>query len=100
MSYYPDTFEKPVMHDAIRTLHAACEAANPRLSLQEASLRWLMYHSTLEEGDAFIIGAKKIEQLEENVADIQRGPLPQTVLEAVEGMWKLVDDGTGGTQDA
>lgn len=100
MSYYPDTFEKPVMHDAIRRLHAACEATSPRLSLQEASLRWLMYHSALEEGDAFIIGAKRIDQLEENVADIRRGPLPQSVLEAVEYMWRLVDDGSDGKQDA
>lgn len=96
MSGYPDAFDKPVMHEAMRKLRAACEAADPQLSLQEACLRWITHHSVLQDGDAIIIGAKRIDQLEANVADVGRGPLPESVRQVVEDMWTLVADGADG----
>jgi aflatoxin B1 aldehyde reductase len=94
MAYYARVFDQPKMHEAILKLKAACDEASPPLSVQEAALRWLMHHSALQAGDAVVIGAKWIEQLQGNVADIHRGPLDVNVLKAVENMWEHV----GGDQ--
>ncbi|KAK5994175.1 Aldo-keto reductase [Cladobotryum mycophilum] len=90
LALYVTTFDKPIMHEAIRKLKAACEASSPKLSVQEAALRWVIHHSALQDGDAIIIGAKRMVQLESNVADARRGPLEGAVLEAVESLWVLV----------
>lgn len=92
MSWYTKTFDKPKMHEAIRRLKATCDAASPPLSLQEAALRWLVHHSALQEGDGIILGAKRVEQLESNVADARKGPLEGAVLEAVEGLWAFANE--------
>jgi aflatoxin B1 aldehyde reductase len=90
MAYYPNTFDKPEMHEAILNLKEKCDAASPSLSLQEAAMRWIIHHSALKGGDAVIFGAKRIEQLKANVADARRGPLPADIQEEMEGMWKRV----------
>lgn len=81
------------MHDAIRQLKAACDAAQPPMSLVEASMRWIVNHSALREGDGIILGASKIEQLRANVEMSRRGPLEEKLLTAVEGLWELVQRG-------
>lgn len=88
-SVYTSTFDTPGMHAAIRTLKAACDAVVPALSLQEASLRWLLHHSALsdEYGDGIIFGAKTVEQIHSNVAEMRRGPLPESVRSVVESMY-------------
>ncbi len=75
MKGYSQLFEQPSFHDAIRELKTACDAASPPISLQEASLRWILNHSALREGDAIILGAKRIDQLEKNVEEARNGPL-------------------------
>ncbi len=89
---YVSAFDKPAMHNAVRGLKAACEAASPPLTLQEASMRWLMYHSALRESDGIIFGAKTLDQLESNVIESRKGPLSGALLEVVEGMWDLVKE--------
>lgn len=74
------------MHDAIKQLKKVCDEEG--VSLQEASLRWLVWQSKLGEGDAVILGATKEGQLESNVKDARKGPLGQRVKEAVEELLK------------
>ena len=57
-----------------------------------ASLRWLFYHSALDENDAIILGATRTKQIETNMAEIQKGPLDDAVVEAFEKAWKTVRD--------
>jgi aflatoxin B1 aldehyde reductase len=59
------------------------------LSLAEVALRWIEHHSMMkrEKGDAIIIGASSLRHLEENLADLEKGPLPEDVLEALEKAW-------------
>lgn len=83
---YADRYGTQQMHDAVRALKKVCDEEG--VSLQEASLRWLIYHSKLSEGDAVILGATKQGQLESNVRDARRGPLGDRVRVAVEGMLK------------
>ncbi|KAF5875207.1 putative aldo keto protein [Botrytis fragariae] len=53
----------------------------------EAALRWIYYHSPLQEDDGVILGASKPVQISLNAADIAKGPLPSDVAEAMERMW-------------
>ncbi|KAI9678386.1 MAG: hypothetical protein M1822_008032 [Bathelium mastoideum] len=87
---YTSVFDKPEMHAAIQSIHAVCQSNN--LSLTEVALRWLMHHSELGAGDAIILGAKTVEQLENNLADCRKPPLPDTIVQAVENMWTRLQE--------
>jgi aflatoxin B1 aldehyde reductase len=58
----------------------------------EAALRWVYFHSLLkpEYGDAVIIGASKLSQLEANLNYIKKGPLPDEVATVFEDIWKNI----------
>jgi aflatoxin B1 aldehyde reductase len=47
----------------------------------------MMHHSILGKDDGVILGASSAEQMEENVAACERGPLPQDVAEVFEQSW-------------
>ncbi len=78
------------MHDAVRRLKTACDEARPPLTLAEASLRWILNHSALREGDAIIIGAKNVSQLESNTAAVHGGPLSDDLVAVIEEVWEVM----------
>lgn len=59
-----------------------------------ASLRWCIHHSALsnEHGDAVVIGASKVDQLRENLEICDAGPLPEEVVQTIEGVWPSVKE--------
>ena len=73
--------------DGLDIIKAAAEKHG--LTLAEVALRWVEHHSLLkrEKGDAIIVGASSVKHLEANLADLEKGPLPQGVLEALEKAW-------------
>ncbi|KAF8644960.1 hypothetical protein AX16_008163 [Volvariella volvacea WC 439] len=62
------------------------------LTLVEISLRWVSHHSLMKRkyGDAIIIGASSLRHLEQNLVDLEKGPLPEEVLQVLDEAWKLV----------
>ena len=46
--------------------------------------------STKEHGDAIIIGASSAKQLEENLVNLEKGPLPEDILKALDEGWAHV----------
>jgi aflatoxin B1 aldehyde reductase len=70
--------------DALDLTHQA--AKEHGLTDKECALRWLRFHSALkkEYGDGLIIGASSLKQFEENLADLDKGPLPEKVVAAFE----------------
>ncbi|GAA5949565.1 hypothetical protein JCM3765_002705 [Sporobolomyces pararoseus] len=62
------------------------------LSLAEVALRWISHHSLLsrEKGDAVLIGASSVGHLESNLIDLEKGPLPEEVVKALDEAWDLV----------
>ncbi|KAF8140787.1 NADP-dependent oxidoreductase domain-containing protein [Mycena galopus ATCC 62051] len=56
----------------------------------EAALRWLAHHSVLrkELGDAIIIGVGSKKHLEENLDALDKGPLPDDVVVALDAGWE------------
>jgi 1-deoxyxylulose-5-phosphate synthase len=53
-------------------------------SLVDISLSWLLHHTA---ADCIILGASKMEQLEQNLAAWDGGPLPADVLAACDAVW-------------
>ncbi|KAI1127658.1 Aldo/keto reductase [Nemania abortiva] len=78
-------YDKKELHDAIKYLTSVLEPAN--ISKIEAGLRWICYHSQLGPDDGIILGASKPHYLEENVAAIRKGPLPEDIVTAIEKAW-------------
>ncbi|KAH9483766.1 Aldo-keto reductase [Psilocybe cubensis] len=59
------------------------------LTLTEIALRWISHHSLLkrEYGDAVLIGASSLKHIQENLVDLEKGPLPEEVLKVLDEAW-------------
>jgi aflatoxin B1 aldehyde reductase len=70
--------------------HIAKDAGISKAAL---AYRWVLYHSALkkENGDAIIVGARKVPQLEETLEVIEDGPLDAKTVERVEEIWEKVE---------
>ncbi|TDL21944.1 Aldo/keto reductase [Rickenella mellea] len=76
-----------------RALEIVNEAAKKHnLTLPEIAMRWETHHSVLkrEFGDAIIIGGSSLKNIRENLVDLEKGPLPADVVEAVDEAWGVV----------
>ncbi|KIX07195.1 uncharacterized protein Z518_01848 [Rhinocladiella mackenziei CBS 650.93] len=62
------------------------------ISGHAAALRWTTWHSQLgaEYGDAVIVGASKLSQLQENMDILEQGPLPEPLVDTLNGVWEDV----------
>ncbi|XP_060235162.1 aflatoxin B1 aldehyde reductase member 3-like isoform X1 [Meriones unguiculatus] len=60
-------------------------------SMTSAALRWMYHHSQLQgsQGDAVVLGLSSLEQLEENLAATEEGPLEPAVVEAFNQAWNM-----------
>lgn len=67
-------------------------AAKHDLTEAECALRWLMHHSMMDKdkGDKIIIGASSAAQLENNLVDLEKGPLPLDMIQAMDAAWMHV----------
>ncbi|KAI1295063.1 hypothetical protein EDD11_008044 [Mortierella claussenii] len=74
--------------EGIEILKKATEAHG--VSLLEATFRWMRHHSGLEPKDGIILGASSVIHLEENLTDLEKGPLSEAVLEAFDQAWERV----------
>ena len=81
---YRDRFWRTQYFDAIDIIEEACQKEG--VLVVSAALRWVTHHSALsaENGDGIIIGSSGIEHLTANLEALQQGPLPHSVLEAIE----------------
>lgn len=63
------------------------------LTESECAFRWLSHHSQLsrEKGDSIIIGASSLEQLEKNLSELEKGPLPEDVVQALDAAYLKVN---------
>ncbi|OGM51314.1 hypothetical protein ABOM_000422, partial [Aspergillus bombycis] len=63
------------------------------LSMVEVALRWCVHHSALNitnGHDGIITGFSSFEQLQSNLNDLEQGPLPAEVVDALEQAWYTV----------
>lgn len=79
--------------DALKLIEPVVKAHN--LTLIETALRWTIHHSALKTrakggNDGVIIGVSSFEQLENNIADLEKGPLPEEVVRVLDEAWHIV----------
>ncbi|KAK0105021.1 hypothetical protein ONS95_004610 [Cadophora gregata] len=86
LQIYKDTFDKEALHELMRKFVKRCEEKG--VSATEVSLRWVMWHGVLGEGDGVILGATKEDQLRGNVESCRKGRLDDEVVEACEELWR------------
>ncbi|KAK4699683.1 aflatoxin B1 aldehyde reductase, partial [Phenoliferia sp. Uapishka_3] len=62
------------------------------LTLAEVALRWVSHHSLMkrEFGDNVLIGASSNAHLEQNLIDLEKGPLPEDVVKVLDQAWEHV----------
>lgn len=88
---YRKRYFKDATFDALRLIEPIVQKHN--LTLLETALRWCVHHSALniKDGgrDGIIIGVSSFGQLEGNLADLEKGPLPDEVLKGLDDAWLI-----------
>ena len=88
---YRKRYFKDATFDALRIIEPVAQKYN--LSLIEIALRWMRHHSALDIGpdgrDGVIIGVSNFKQLEQNLAELEKGPLPDEVVAALDEAWLI-----------
>jgi len=88
---YSERYWKAELFTALDTVSATLKRVyDGKVSMTEASLRWMLHHSVLKggEGDGVILGASKAEQLEQNLRAVEGGPLDAEVVKALDEAWQ------------
>jgi aflatoxin B1 aldehyde reductase len=89
---YRERYFKDATFEALRIIEPVAEKHN--LTLLEIALRWCIHHSQLKTrakggNDGVIIGVSSFEQLESNLKDLEKGPLPEDVVQALDEAWMV-----------
>lgn len=88
---YRTRYFKDATFDALRLIEPVAQKHN--LTMLEIALRWCTHHSALkmQNGgrDGVIIGVSSLAQLESNLKDLEKGPLPDDVIKALDEAWLI-----------
>uniref|UniRef100_A0A3Q3WX83 NADP-dependent oxidoreductase domain-containing protein n=1 Tax=Mola mola TaxID=94237 RepID=A0A3Q3WX83_MOLML len=91
---YQDRYWKQSHFQAIDLVLKALDTAygSQKPTLTSAAMRWMYHHSQLkgDHGDGVIIGMSTMEQLQQNLAASEEGPLDERVVAAFDEAWNLV----------
>ncbi len=80
---YLDRYWHPAYFDAVEKLATIAAAAGR--SMVSLALNWIMNHTPVE---CMILGASKLEHLEQNLKTLADGPLLQETLDACDQIWR------------
>lgn len=88
---YSSGYLKPEIEAA--TDKALALIAKHEINGHAAALRWTVYHGQLksEFGDAVIIGASSVAQLNSNLDMIEQGPLPDEVADVIGALYAEIE---------
>lgn len=88
---YRNRYFKDSTFAAVQVIEAA--ASKHGLTMAECAFRWTRHHSQLRfaphGNDGVVIGVSSVGQMENNLRDLEKGPLPGDVVEAFEEAWML-----------
>ncbi len=82
---YLDRYWNSTNFDIVEQLRQACQDAGR--TLVGVALNWILHHSP---ADCLILGASKMEHLQQNLKAIEEGPLEPEVVQACEQLWRAV----------
>ena len=85
--YTEDNFQ------ALQIIQSTCSEEG--IPLLEATFKWLLRHSALNDQDGILLGASSLEQLDQNLdachSGIEGDDLPGCVLKAFDEAWKVTE---------
>jgi aflatoxin B1 aldehyde reductase len=89
---YRGRYFKNSTFEALRLVEGVAQKHN--LTLLEIALRWCIHHSELKTrikggNDGVIVGVSSFSQLEGNLADLEKGPLPDEVVQTLDEAWMV-----------
>ncbi len=87
---YRKRYFKGATFEALRLIEPVIEKNG--LTLLETAMRWMTHHSALkiQDGhDGVIIGVSSYSQLEGNLANLEKGPLPEEVVKVLDDAWLI-----------
>ena len=87
---YRDRYFKDATFKALQLVEQAAEKHD--LTVIETALRWMVHHSGLsikDGNDGILIGISSVAQLEQNLTNLEKGPLPDEVVQALDQAWEL-----------
>lgn len=84
---YRDRYWKKTYFNAIEYIKISCDKEG--IPIAEAAYRWLAFHSKLNNNDAIILGASKLEQMAQNISCLRNGVLPEHIIEAINDAWEI-----------
>jgi aflatoxin B1 aldehyde reductase len=89
---FHDLYNKPSYMKMLRDFGALSETSG--ISRTGLAYRWVRYHSVLdaELGDEMIIGSVTVGQLEQAMAELNSGPLPEWVVKQIEQLWEEIKE--------
>ncbi|KAG0278389.1 hypothetical protein BGZ96_002402 [Linnemannia gamsii] len=85
---YRDRYWNKLYFEAITLLTQVTQ--EHKMTLIEATLRWMSHHSGLNTKDGIVIGVSSIQHLEQNLPYLNKAPLPKEVVEAFDAAWEHV----------
>ncbi|KAF5723661.1 oxidoreductase [Fusarium mundagurra] len=88
---YRDRYFKDANFEALKVIQPVADKLG--LTLLEIAFRWLVHHSKLkvmDGNDGLVIGISSLNQLESNLDNVEKGPLPKEVLEVLDEAWKII----------
>ncbi|KAF8936923.1 hypothetical protein BGZ58_003525 [Dissophora ornata] len=85
---YRDLYWNSLSFEAVKNVENA--ASGHGMTLIESALRWMKHHSGLGPNDGIVIGASSIKHLEDNLRDLEKGPLPKQVVDVMAEAWEHV----------
>ncbi|KAH8920051.1 Aldo/keto reductase [Atractiella rhizophila] len=86
-------YMKPTIMNSLSAFLSFLQTNYPSLHPIDVGLRWVAHHSSLcsEKGDAIIVGGNSEARVWDNVNSLEKGPLPEAVVERLETMWKEIE---------
>jgi len=86
MKVFGDIYLNDSSVKALSRLTESCQRHD--ISVMEATMRWFMHHTALNEEDAVILGASTSNQIDASLDACGKGPLPRDVLDEFHDMWE------------
>ncbi|KAI9708887.1 MAG: hypothetical protein M1812_007850 [Candelaria pacifica] len=89
-SLYRNRYFKDATFEALKVIEPVVKKHN--LTLLETALRWCVHHSALKvtDGhDGILIGVSNFDQLQGNLKDLEKGPLPEEIVKALDEAWMI-----------
>jgi aflatoxin B1 aldehyde reductase len=87
---YSEMYAKPSYLDMLDEWQSIAEEVG--CSKADLAYRWVAFHSALDakKGDAVIVGASRVEQLDQTLKGLEAGKLPREAARRIEGLWEGV----------